>query len=95
MKILFSARKFEASAKLQQFAEKELDHLEKYFDGSMHGEIVLEESGSIKSVDIRLKVLSSVLTAKMDGDDFYKMIPKVVVKLERQLKDLKTKIQNR
>lgn len=95
MKIAFSARKFTASERLQQFAEKELNRLEKYFEGTMTGEIVLEESGNVKSADVRLKVLSSVLTARMDGDDFYKLLPKVVEKIERQLKDLKTKIQDR
>jgi len=95
MKISFSARKFTASEQLQEFAEKELNRLEKYFDGTMSGEIILEEAGSLRSADIRLKVLSTVLTARMDGDDFYKLLPKVVEKIERQLKDLKTKLHDR
>jgi len=95
VKITFSARHFEASDKLQQFAKDELAALKKYFDGVLHGEVVLEEHAAKKEVEIRITMLGKVLTSKVDGDDFYKIIPKAITKLEAQIKSTKSKASGR
>jgi len=93
LKITFSARHFEATDKLREFATEEIKSLKKYFDGVLNAEVVLE--GTQKEVEIRISMLGKVLTAKVQGDDFYKIIPKAVEKLEAQIKSTKSKIQNR
>ncbi len=95
MNITFSARHFEASDKLREFALKEVNHLEKYNEDKMSGEIILEENGNLKIIDIRIMAFGKKLTSQVEGNDFYKALPKVVNKLEKQLKSAKSKITNR
>lgn len=94
MKITFSARHFEPSEKLQKFAQDELSTLEKYFSGDLTGEIMLNQNGNLKEVEMRIHALGKVLPSKVDGDDFYKIIPAAVTKLEKQLKAEKSKKTN-
>ncbi|MBT3231830.1 MAG: ribosome-associated translation inhibitor RaiA [Calditrichaeota bacterium] len=95
MKITFSARHFEATDKLKEFAKKELLRLKKYTDAASSGEIILDESKSQKIVDIRVTAFGKTLVSKMDGTDFYKVIPKVVSKLETQVRSIKSKVTTR
>ncbi len=95
MKITFSARHFTASDKLQSFAVGEMKHLKRYFDGSLAGEIILEESGNLKVVEMRINALGKLLPVRMEGNDFYKIIPRAVAKLEKQLKSQKSKVYGR
>lgn len=95
MKVTFSAVHFEPTEKLQVFAVNELSRLERYFDGEISGEIILKQEGTLKVVEMRLNALGKVLPAKLQGKDFYKMLPKAVEKLETQLKAHKSKVYNR
>lgn len=95
MKITLSARRFEPTERLQTFARKEVNKLERYFDGDLSGQMILEENGSRKIFDVRLNVLGKVLPVRIEGNDFYKIIPKAVNKLERQLKSQKAKVTKR
>lgn len=94
MKVQFSTRRFEATEKLQQFTEKEVMHLKRYFDGDIRAEIILEDNNGLKTVDLRINALSKVFPTRIEGDDFYKIIPKAVDKVEKQLKSAKDKLQN-
>ena len=95
MKVTFSARHFEPSQKLQDFATEEISRLEKYLTGRYSSEIVLEENGNLKKVDIRLNAMGRTFQASVEENDFYKIIPKAVIKLEKQLMVRKSKVQNR
>ena len=95
MKITFSARHFEASEKLQQFTTDQIRVLKKYFDGVLNAEVVLDEHGTLKEVEIRVTMLGKVLNAKTSGEDFYKVIPKAVEKIEVQVKSTKEKALGR
>ena len=95
MKITFSARHFEATEKLKEFAKNEVLQLKKIADAASSGEIILDESKSQKIVDIRVTAFGKVLVSKMDGTDFYKIIPKVVAKLETQIRSIKSKVTTR
>jgi len=95
MKVTFSARHFEPTKKLQDFATEEISKLEKYLTGRYSSEIVLQENENLKAVDIRLNALGRMFQASVEENDFYKIIPKAVDKLEKQLKVHKSKVQNR
>ncbi len=95
MKITFSARHFEAPAKLKDFTTDEIKRLKKYFDNVMNVDVIFEESGSNKSFEIRVKLHGKFLTSKTEDTDFYKMIPKVIDKLEAQLRTAKDKASDR
>ena len=96
MKITVSARHFEATEKLKEFALAEIFRLKKYFDGVLNGEVILEENGhNNHQAEIRISMLGHTLTSKVEGTDFYKMIPKAVDKIETQLKSTKAKATQR
>ena len=91
MKINFSARHFNASDNLQHFVTGEIGNLSKYFDGVQSADVVLAEHGSLRQAELRITMLGRVLTAKVEGEDFYKVVPKAVEKLEAQIKSTKSK----
>jgi putative sigma-54 modulation protein len=91
MKITFSARHFEASEKLQTFTAEEIRRLKKYFDGVLNVEVVLEENHTLKVAEIRVNMLGKLLPAKVEGTDFYKIIPTAVDKIEKQIRSTKSK----
>ncbi len=95
MKITFSARRLEPSEKLQSYVTKEILKLKRYFNGNISSEVILDESGNRKVVDIRLSALNKVFPVKVEGNDFYKIVPKAVDKLEKQLKSQKSKVYGR
>jgi len=95
MKITFSARHFDATHKLQKFAKAELMRINKFSDKAPTAEAILEENGNLKVADMRINAYGKTLFAKMEGDDFYKIIPKAVDKLEKQLKAAKSKVYSR
>ncbi|MBM3328239.1 MAG: ribosome-associated translation inhibitor RaiA [Calditrichaeota bacterium] len=92
MKVTISARHFEASDKLQTFAVREVERLRKFFDGQATAEAILEENGSQKSVELRLTMLGKLLPARVEGADFYAIIPQAVEKIARQVKATKEKV---
>lgn len=95
MKLTFSARHFEPTEKLQNFALKEVNKIRKYMSGDITGDVILEESRNRKIVDIRLNAMGKVFKSRLEDSDFYKIIPRAVDKLEKQLKVRKSKVYNR
>lgn len=95
MKITFSARRLEPSEKLKSYVTEEILKLKRYFNGNISSEVILDESGNRKVVDIRLSALNKVFPVKVEGNDFYKIVPKAVDKLEKQLKSQKSKVYGR
>ncbi|MBM3326641.1 MAG: ribosome-associated translation inhibitor RaiA [Calditrichaeota bacterium] len=92
MKVTFSARHFDATEKLRLFATKEIERLKRYFDGNLNADVILEENGNVKSVELRLTMLGKLLPSRVEGADFYKLIPQAVDKLEKQVKSTKEKV---
>ncbi len=95
MNVSFSARHFEATDKLRSFAVKELARVKRFAEEKASGEIILEENGNLKMVELRVSAFGRNLRAKADGPDFFKTIPKAVDKLEAQLKSTKSKLITR
>lgn len=95
MKLTFSARRFEPTEKLQNFAINEVNKVKRYINDDITGDVILEESGNRKIVDIRLNALGKIFKSRLEDSDFYKIIPKAVDKLEKQLKSKKSKVYNR
>jgi len=95
MKITFSARSFEATEKLENFATNEVGKLSKYLNDKITSEIILQETGTLKVVDIRLNAMGRMFKVNMEDSDFYKIIPKAVNKLEKQMRSQKSKFSSR
>ena len=95
MKVTFSALHFDASDRLQTFATAEMQRLERYVGGHIDGDVVLKANGAVKVAEMRINALGRLLPVKVEGDDFYKIIPRGIEKLEKQLKSQKSKLYDR
>jgi putative sigma-54 modulation protein len=94
MQIKFTARHFKASESLKDYAENEIQRLQKFFDRIVDCDIILVKERNNLIADISLNVSSGVLAVKESSEDFYKSIDKAVDKLERQIKKYKGKNRN-
>jgi len=95
MRTTLSTRHFDASEKLLNFAQSEFNKIDRLADQEFDGKIELEENGNLKTVNLNLKAYGKVLVSRVEGADFYKIIPKCVDKIEKQLKSVKSKVYNR
>ncbi|RMD94831.1 MAG: ribosome-associated translation inhibitor RaiA [Calditrichaeota bacterium] len=91
MRTTFTARHYKAPAKLKEFAEKEVQRLNKYYDGIIDCDIILDYEKQTQVAEIILSVYGQRLTAIEKSEDIRKSITLAVDKLERQLKKYKTK----
>jgi putative sigma-54 modulation protein len=97
MNVQFTARHFKAHEGLKQYALNQVSTLKKYYDGILHGNVILQfekAKDSIKVVEINILVYGQNLIAVEKSEDFYKSIDIAIIKLERQLKRYKDKIRN-
>ncbi|GBD89556.1 sigma 54 modulation protein / S30EA ribosomal protein [bacterium BMS3Abin04] len=94
MNIQITSRKFRAKDSLKDYIKKELKSLERINEDIIDANIILSYThlkDSIKNVEMQLIVPGKVLTASDESDEFKKSITKVKLKLEKQLKTLKSK----
>jgi len=95
MNVQITSRKFKAKESLKGEINKQLASLEKYNADILDANVILSYThlkDSIKTVEINLNVPGKVISAKEDdNDEFHKALSKVIVKLEKQLKKLKSK----
>jgi len=91
MRINFTARHYKSSPRLKEYAENEVTRLEKFYDGIVDCEIILDYQKDQQIAEIILGVHGAKLTAKEVSEDIYKSIDLAVEKLRRQLKKYKGK----
>ena len=91
MRINFTARHYKPSERLKEYAQNEVKRLEKYYDGIIDCDIILDYQKDIQIAEIIVSVYGSKLTVKEKTDDIYKSIDFAVTKLERKLKKYKQK----
>ena len=91
MRINFTARHYKPSPRLKEYAQTEVLRLEKFFDGIISCEIVLDYQKDIQIAEIHITVYGQKLTVVEKTDDIYKSIDSAVQKMERKLKRYKEK----
>ncbi len=94
MNVQITSRKFKAKDSLKDFIKKELKTLEKYHDEILEANVVLYYThlkDSIKSAEILIQVPGKSFVAEVSSDDFQISVHGCIQKLERQLKNYKTK----
>ena len=95
MNITITARHFEASDNLKQYATDSVDKLNQFFDRIISCDIILRPSSDINSpqkVEMILKVPKKVLKATESAETYEKAISEAVDVLTRQLKRYKQKL---
>jgi len=93
MQVNITARHYKAPQRLKDFATKKVSKLEKYFDGIIDCDVLLDYEKKIQVADISLKVYGQKLQVVEKTEDIYKSIEFAVDKLERQLKKYKGKLR--
>ena len=95
MKVRTTARHFELTQELKDFANKEINGLDRFFDHIIDAHLVLEEEGYRKKAELNLKVYGTMLISQHSSDDFRASIEGALDKMKRQLKKYKSKLKER
>lgn len=86
MKISITSRHFKLSDKLRSTIEDEFEKIKKYTDRIISGEVIIEENSHRKSVEIKMKIDKSLITAKVEEYDLLKAIEGGFTKMESRIK---------
>ncbi len=95
MNVQVTARRFKAHPSLKDYAISEVKRLERFNNDINKVDVILSYERAhdrVKNAEIVLHMNGHNLLARESSDDFKKSIDLAVVKLERQLDKLKTKI---
>lgn len=94
MNVKFTARHFEASTQLQNYAKDSVTKLEQFFDRIVSCDITLEPTASPKTpqkAEIHIKIPNKTLTASESAEKYEQAISAAVDNMSRQLKRYKEK----
>ena len=91
MRLNFTARHYKSSPRLKEYAQNEVSRLEKFYDGIISCEVVLDYQKDIQIAEVHLTVYGQILTVVEKSDDIYKSIDLAVQKMERKLQRYKEK----
>ena len=95
MQIRTTARHFDLTDDLKDFAEKNIGKLRRYFNHIIDSHLILDMEKSRMTAELKLKVYGTVLTSKHRSFDMYDSVEKVIDKMEGQLKRYKGKLQDK
>lgn len=91
MRVTFTARHYKSSPHLKEYALNEVKRLEKFYEGIISCEIILDYQKEIQIAELNVAVHGQNLTVVEKSEDIYKSIDLAVEKMERQLKRYKEK----
>ncbi len=94
MKTTFTARHFDASKDLHQYAEEAVQKLDQFYDRIIACDIILEpvpDDEDPQQAEINLKVPQKLINAKEQAPTYEQAINLVVDNIARQLKKYKNK----
>ena len=98
MKITIHAVKFDADKKLEDFVEKKVQKLEKFYDEIIHAEVYMRvekpQAVDNKIAEIKLEIPGNELFAKKQAQTFEEAIEQSVDALRKQLIKHKEKIRS-
>jgi len=95
MEIRTTARHFDLSDNLRQFAETEIKRLEKYFDHIIDTHLTMSVEKSRQTAELSVKVYGTVLVSKARAFDMYVAIEQVIGKMESQIKKYKDRLKSK
>lgn len=95
METRITARHFELTPELKEFAEKQINRLSRYFDHIIDCHLTLDSVKSRMTAELRVKVHGTVLNSKENSFDMRASMEKVLDKMESQLKKYKAKLKDK
>lgn len=79
------------ASELHALAERELQKVQRFFQGPLRADVVFSEERGFKHVEVRLHANGQELIAKEKGESFLQALNQVAEILIRQLRKLKTR----
>jgi putative sigma-54 modulation protein len=95
MEIRTTARHFQLSENLKQFAESEIKRLEKYYDHIINTHLTMSVEKSRQTAELSVKVYGTVLISKSRAFDMYVAVEQVIAKMESQIKKYKARLKDK
>ena len=95
MKINVRGKNIEVTPALQEYLEKKLKKLDKYFNNELEAQVTLSVVRESHSVDVTISIDGLLLRGEEATEDMYASIDLVVDKIERQLHKYKTRINRK
>ena len=95
MEIRTTARHFDLTDDLKNFAENAIEKLERYFNHIIDTHLILDAEKSRMTAELKVKVYGTVLTSKVRSFDMYDSVEKVIDKMEGQLKRYKGRLKDK
>ncbi len=97
MGIRVTSRHFKANPSLVTYAEEAVNELQRFYDGIISGNVILQferPHNSVKVAEITLSVFNATLIARHESDDFNKSIDGAVDKMLSQLRKYKERLRH-
>jgi len=85
MNLTISARNFDLTDALKDFAEKKTAKLERFDHYLIDGHLVLEKDKATSIIELTMNVKHATINSQVKNPDIYLGISEVVKKVERQL----------
>lgn len=95
MRVTVKGKNVEVTPPLQEYAEKKVQKLEKYFHSMKEAIVTQSTQRNWRIVEVTLEGDGILLRGEERSDDMYASIDQVVEKLEKQIKRFKGKLINR
>ncbi len=97
MHIQITARQFQASDRLNEYARKKIERLSRYYDGITGIQVIMSKDGQpeTKSVEMNASVHRQQLVAKADGKTHEEAVDECVDRLKRQVVRYKDKLRDK
>ncbi len=95
MKVNVSARNFDLTEALSDFARKKLEKLERFSPYVIDGHLVLEKDKSTSIIELTMMVKHGSVNSQVKNPDIYLGISDVVKKVERQLEKYEARFRER
>ncbi len=98
MKTTFTARHFDSSKELHQYAEDAVQKLDQFYDRILTCDIVLQpvpDDENPQQAELNVKVPQKLINAKEQASSYEQAINMVIENVTRQLKKYKSKTLNK
>jgi putative sigma-54 modulation protein len=95
MELRMTARNFNISKALEDYAKKKMSKLERFSHHIINGDLILEKDKALSIIELNLSVKHSVITSRVKNADIYLGINEAFKKIERQLVKYEEKFRER
>ncbi len=90
MKVNIVAKDIKPTEAIDDYTNKKLERIQKYFDQDINAEVTLREEGNVQIVEMTVAVRRSVFRSIAEGKDIYAAIDTNIDILEGQIRKAKT-----